>query len=69
MTEKEARHLKPGDRVIWRYNPSDAGTVEEVDANGVVVIVWDDCGGGHKNVRVRHDPSDPAFTAPLTRLP
>lgn len=41
MTYKEAAGLKVGDRVMWKNNPADLGTVTEVEARAARVE-WDE---------------------------
>jgi hypothetical protein len=40
MNDKDAKKLKVGQRVMWKENPLDLGTVEEVNSYSVK-ISWD----------------------------
>ena len=56
MTYTEAAGLKVGDRVTWKGNPADLGTVEIV-LGGQLRIVWDNAeiGGGWIRYELAHE--------------
>lgn len=53
MTEKQARKLKTGDRVMWNGNELDGGDVMDVGYAGMMIL-WDN--GESSVISFKGDP-------------